>query len=42
MGWNIVMIRQACHFPLEKKNKQKTQGNSKLKLKCPKTQGNYG
>ena len=36
MGWNIVMLRQACHFALEKKIKQKTQGNSKLELKLPK------
>ena len=36
MGWNIVMLRQACHFALEKKSSKKTQGNSKLKLKLPK------
>ena len=23
MGWNIVMLRQACHFALEKKNQAK-------------------
>ena len=36
MGWNIVMLRQACHFALKKKSSKKTQGNSKLKLKLPK------
>ena len=23
MGWNIVMLRQACHFALEKKSSKK-------------------
>ena len=36
MGWNIVMLRQACHFALEKNQAKKPQGNSKLKLKLPK------
>ena len=36
MGWNIVMLRQACHFALEKKIKQKT--SRKFKTQAQVTQ----
>ena len=42
MGWNIVMLRQACHFALKKIKQKKLKDIKNSNSSYQKTQGNYG